>query len=155
MKIFRLLPLFVCSILFAQVNPSITVGQSLKEVQRQMTNDDAADQYNVKKTNNIILVSVKPQSHLNKNSIVQYYFNDNTLVKIKWTNSVPNPDGMLAFVYQNTIVKYGEPSITRIEGNKAYHWSFPNKIGFYYYYKGFSEWFQRTCFINVISLNQI
>lgn len=141
--------------LIAQVNPSIQVGMTLAQVKSEIASDNQSSEYIVKHSNNTITVAVKPESQLNKNSIVQYLFEGKVLTRIRWTNHVPNPDGMLNFIYQNHSSNYGDPVVTRIDGNKAYMWRIPEKIGYYYFYKEYVRWFKSECFITLISANKL
>ncbi len=120
--------------------------------------DLAYDQYNVNQTENTITVSVKPESQLQKQTIVEYYFENNILSKSVMTMEVPNPDGMMSFTYQNLSSRYGEPTILTINGNKAYYWKMPKvekKEGYRYFYKDYSDWFQQECFNTLITLEPI
>ena len=158
MRYIILFLLFANSFVFAQADPTIKVGLTRSKVIAHIKRDFAFNQYNVMQTESTITVSVNPESQLQKQNIVQYYFTNNILTKSVMIMQVPNPDGMMSFTYQNLSSRYGEPSTYTIDGNKAYHWKMPKvekKEGYRYYYKDYSDWFQQECFITLITLEPI
>lgn len=130
--------------LFSQAIPEIKIGDTYKRVISRINNDIRRKYFNIKKSDKKIFVS----SSLNERSIVEYYFNNHILFRIKLIQNVPNPDAMLAFMYRNHTSTKGEPEIVTKDGQTAYLWNINGNNQ--YFFKSWSDWFGRICFITII-----
>jgi len=130
--------------LFSQAITEVKIGDTYKRVMSRINNDIRRKYFNIRKSDDKILVS----SSLNERSIVEYYFNNHKLFRIKLIQNVLNPDAMFAFIYKNHTSTRGEPEIVTKDGQTAYLWNIDGQNQFYF--KAYSDWFRTICFVVVI-----